>query len=677
MKSVDVINGVVLVLAPQGRDAAVAAGLLTEVGLRSSICQDVRALEAALDNEVLFAVITEEAVRAADLRPLASYLAGQPPWSDLPVIVLTRRGGIPDQSPAAARLSDVLGNVTFLERPFHPTTFHSVARAAKKGRQRQFDARTLIDELHEGEASLRTALIAGRLGSWELDLASNVLTATASCKALFGREPQEALTYEDLVQTVHPDDRARMQQAVRVAIETGSDYAVEYRVLWPDGTVRWAEFRARLVKAGEKLRLVGVSSDVTERRKSEEEMRRLNETLEARVAERTAALKEAHAAVLAEIEQRKRTEEQLRQAQKLEMIGQLTGGVAHDFNNLLMVVLGNLQLLKKQQTLGPKAIQLLDGAVQGAERGATLTKRLLAFARRQDLHVRPTNLAKLVREMGNLIERSVGPQIDIKVTINDPLPFAMADDNQVELALLNLTVNARDAMPNGGLITIELDAVDQAQQVDLAKGRYVRVRVSDTGHGMDAHTLGKATEPFFSTKELGKGTGLGLSMIHGLAVQLNGALRLSSEVGEGTVAEILLPATSDSPDEDMPLVNPILNAARRATILVVDDDTLIAMSTVGMLEDLGHDVLEASSADQALGLLQSNAVDLLITDFSMPKMNGVQLALAARDIHPNLPIILASGYAELPPNLNIELPRIAKPYSQSQLSEQIAKLMSK
>ncbi|HSI40262.1 MAG TPA: ATP-binding protein [Xanthobacteraceae bacterium] len=676
MKRADTSPGIVLILAPHGRDAAVAAGLLADLGLRSLSCRDLRALESALDDDVLFAVITEEAVRAAELRPFAGRLSAQPPWSDLPIIVLTRRGGVPDQSPAAARLSESLGNVTFLERPFHPTTFLSVARAAQKGRQRQFDARTLIEELHEGEESLRTALIAGRLGSWALDLASHALTTTASCKALFGRKPHEGLSYEDLLRTVHPDDRSRMQEGVRVAVETGSDYSAIYRVRWPDGTVRWAEVRARLVRAGEKVRLVGVSSDVTERRHAEDEMRRLNETLEARVAERTAALKEAHAAVLAGIEQRKRTEEQLRQAQKLEMIGQLTGGVAHDFNNLLMVVLGNLELLRKRG-LDPKAVRLLDGAVQGAQRGAALTQRLLAFARRQDLRVEPTDLAKLVREMENLLERSVGSQIEIRMCIPDRLPIAMADANQVELALLNLTVNARDAMPNGGLITIELDAVDQEQQVDLAKGRYVRLRVSDTGQGMDPKTLGKATEPFFSTKELGKGTGLGLSMIHGLAVQLNGALRLSSEVGKGTTADIFLPVTSEYPIVDVQHEPVSPAGALRATILVVDDDTLIAMSTVGMLDDLGHDVIEASSGEQALKLLQSNAVDLLITDFSMPGMNGAQLALEARKLNPTLPILLASGYADLPKGLEIALPRIAKPYSQAQIAEEIAKVLSR
>jgi CheY-like chemotaxis protein len=250
------------------------------------------------------------------------------------------------------------------------------------------------------------------------------------------------------------------------------------------------------------------------------------------------------------------------------------------------------------------------------------------------------------------------------------------DANQVELAVLNLVINARDAMPDGGVLTITVDHLE-ASTAELPPGRYVRLTVSDTGSGMDAETLQKATEPFFSTKELGKGTGLGLSMVHGLAIQLKGILRLSSQVGVGTNAELWLPVTAMIAEETKPLaIEPVGQLNARITVLVVDDDALIAMSTVDMLEDLGHDVIEAHSGERALEILRDRRnIDLLVTDYSMPRMNGVQLATAARELRPDLPILLATGYAELPAGSGNDLPRIGKPYRQNQLAAEIAKIL--
>ena len=672
--------GRILVLAPHGRDAGIARALLKEAGITSEICLDLPALERALGDDTCFAVLTEEALRSADLRILASRVNAQPAWSDLPFIILTQRAGGADRSSGAARLVDLLGNVTFLERPFHPMTFISVARTALKGRQRQYEARGRIELLHEGEERLRTALLAGRLGSWELDIAAGTLKASATFKALFGRTADEHFSYEDLIASVYSDDRKRMQEAVRTSIEMGTDYATEYRNVWPDESIHWAEFRARHVRDGTtgKSRLVGVSSDITERKSAEEALKRLNETLEERVAERTAELNRAHAAVLAEIRQREHTEELLRQSQKMEMIGQLTGGVAHDFNNLLMVVLANLTLLGKQQPHDARTTRLIDGALQGAQRGAVLTQRLLAFARRQELKLEPTSLADLVRGMSDLIERSAGSQIELQLDVPEALPLALVDANQIELALLNLIVNARDAMPNGGILTIKLDRTQASAGDELPPGPYVRLTVSDNGEGMDAETVRKATEPFFSTKGLGKGTGLGLSMIHGLANQMNGALRLKSELGQGTTAELWLPVTAVAADirqiQDVPRVKDA--DEHSITVLVVDDDALIAMSTVEMLEDLGHEAVNGGSPARALEILKNGQhVDLLITDYSMPRMNGVELAKAVRELRPGLPILLASGYAELPSPSDVDLPRIGKPYQQDQLAAEITKVL--
>lgn len=665
--------------APRGRDASVAGALLREVGADPLIAESVAQLSVLVDDETCFVVVTEESLRGADLGLLGAKLAAQPSWSDLPFIVLTQTGGGPERNPAAARLTQLLGNVSFVERPFHPMTFMSQAQTALKNRHRQYEARARIDALHEGEEKLKTALAAGRLGSWELDLATDDLVASAAFKAAFGREAAAAFGYRDLLAAIHPEDRPQLAEIAGAARAPGGDDTIICRVSWEDGSTRWIELHARRVRGESGAgRLVGVSKDVTTRKQAELQLESSRDLLEQRVAERTAELERAHARVLAEIAQRERTEEQLRQAQKMEMIGQLTGGVAHDFNNLLMAVIGNLDLLRKHVPRDTRTLRLIDGAIQGANRGASLTQRLLAFARRQDLQLVPLNVSGLVAGVEDLLAKSVGTGVEIVYRLDDRAGPALIDAHQVELALLNLVVNARDAMPGGGVITVSTDRVRIGQDPHLAEGDYVQLMVSDTGHGMDADTLARATEPFFSTKELGKGTGLGLSMIHGLAIQLKGALRLSSEPGRGTRAELLLPVCEASVPvhEAVPLAAEPEIASK--TVLVVDDDALIAMSTVDLLEDLGHTVIEAHSGSAALDIIASGRpIDIMITDFSMPRMNGGELAVAARRMRPDLPILLATGYAELPPGSELDLPRLAKPYQQHHLAAAIAKLVER
>lgn len=667
------------IYTPLGRDAAVVAIMLADAGIAAQICNDAVAFQCSLNEDATFAVVTEEAMRGADLHAIDQKLAAQPAWADLPFIVFTQRGGGPERNPGAKRLSDLLSNVTFLERPFHPTTFISVARTALRSRNRQFEARAHIEELDESESRLRTALNAGRLGSWELDLSTTALTTSAACKAVFGRTAGQSLTYDELVAAIHPDDRLAMQNEVKYTIGTGRDYEIEYRIVWPDGSIHWAEIRARLVRDRGKAtsRLVGVSADITSRKKQQEDARLANEILEQRVVERTAELTAAHEKVLSEIAQREHVEDRLRQAQKMETVGQLTGGVAHDFNNLLMAVLANLDLLGKHLSGDPKATRLIEGAMQGAKRGAALTQRLLAFARQQDLQVVPTDLVALVEGISNLIERSIGSEIEL-IKHLPPSARVLIDPNQVELAILNLIVNSRDAMASGGQIIIEIDpGATPPSSSGLSQGSYTCLSITDTGSGMSPEVMARATEPFFSTKEVGKGTGLGLSMIDGLSMQLNGRLVLSSEVGVGTRAEIWLPTTEqDAMERSDGALAPAPDAKTKLTILVVDDDALIAMSTVDMLEDLGHEVIEANTGETALAILSENpSIDLLITDYSMPKMNGAQLARAARELRLQLPILLATGYAEMPPGAGIDLPRIGKPYLQAQLAAEINKLM--
>jgi PAS domain S-box-containing protein len=670
-----------LIFTPNGRDAEVASSLLAAADIRSHSARDLASFVAGLGDDIAFGVLTEETVRSSDLKPLAAWVADQPSWSDMPFIVLTQRGGGPEKNPAAARLSEILGNITFLERPFHTTTFISVARTALKGRRRQYEARARINDLADGERRLQAALEAGRLGSWELELASLSLSTSELGRAIFGQSKDGDFSYEDLLAAVHRDDLAGIEDALRQTVETGRDCETAFRFVWPDGTLHWIEIRAQLYRDRQRKaqKLVGIVSDITARRTAEEALKGVNDLLEQRVSLRTAELEAANAGLIEQVVQRERAEEQLRQAQKMEAIGQLTGGVAHDFNNLLMAVLGNLDLLRKHCQDDPKASRLIDGAVQGAKRGAALTQRLLAFARRQDLSVEPTDLRKLVGGMEDLLKRSVGPAIGIEVRLQDDLLPALVDANQVELALLNLVVNARDAMPTGGSITVGLRGEEiRSASSDLASGRYIVLSVEDTGSGMSEETLKKAIDPFFSTKELGKGTGLGLSMVHGLALQLKGGLRLASMVGRGTTAELWLPETARAVAAEE-IVQPDEGSGGRAVrILMVDDDALIAMASVDMLEDLGHDVVEANSGADALRYLEDGQTfDLMITDYSMPGMTGAELARTVQEKVPGMPILIATGYADLPAGTGINLPRLAKPYSQAQLAAEIGKALQR
>ena len=417
------------------------------------------------------------------------------------------------------------------------------------------------------------------------------------------------------------------------------------------------------------------------------ELERVNDDLEARVRERTAAL-EASSRQLRELNQEleqridERTQEretalaQLFEAQKMETIGQLTGGIAHDFNNLLMAVLGSLELLKKRlPDDDARTSRLIDTAIQGAERGAALTQRLLAFSRRQELRPEAVDVSRLIDGMEDLLVRAIGPGVQIHKSLSTDLPLAQVDGNQLELALLNIAVNARDAMATGGSLTISgtretIGGIHTYQK--LTPGEYVRLSIVDTGAGMDAKTLAKASEPFFTTKGVGKGTGLGLSMVHGLAAQSGGALEISSELGKGTTVDIWLPqATADAfVPAEYSAPSPKATPLTTCVVLVVDDDPLVTTGTVAMLEDLGHTAREAASAAEALKLLETcPRPDLVVTDHAMPGMTGHDLALQLQTRYPGLPVIIATGYADL---AECEKPlgflRLSKPFKQAELS---------
>ena len=373
-----------------------------------------------------------------------------------------------------------------------------------------------------------------------------------------------------------------------------------------------------------------------------------------------------------------KTREALFQAQKMQAIGQLSGGIAHDFNNLLTVILGNLEILQKRTGDQPGVRRLLENATQGALRGVSLTQRMLAFARRQELKTESVDIAQLVQGITGLLRSSLGPGIRINTRFPKDLEPVLADTNQLELAILNLATNARDAMPDGGnvIISAEPQVVLEQTHADLAAGRYVCLSVIDSGEGMDEQTLVSARDPFFTTKGLGKGTGLGLSMVHGFIEQLGGRFMLKSTKGTGTTAELWLPVAVEGATVKTSYAPIAPVSVPRLSVLVVDDDSLVLTSTSLLLEDLGHRVISATSGAQALALLDQNEViDLMITDMAMPQMSGAQLAHAVRLRKPDLPIILATGYAERLEGFAAQLPRLAKPFTQLNLVEIIAQSM--
>nr|WP_235913702.1 hybrid sensor histidine kinase/response regulator [Pseudoroseomonas coralli] len=681
-----------MIYTPHGRDAMIAEALLREVGATCRTCSDLASFEAGLNETACFAVVTQEALKGADLSGIAARLAAQPTWSDLPFIVLTRGGDGPEQNSAAARLSEALGNVTFLERPFHPTTFVSVTRSALKGRHRQFEARARIEELRESENRLQIALLAGRLGSWEFDVQTETLAASATCRAIFGRGPEAPFTYQDLLASIHPQDRARMQAAVGASIAGDVDYAIEYRTVWPDGSIHWAEIRARVVRdrQGGRPRLVGVSSDITDRKTAEDRLHQLNETLEERVFTRTVELRQAHDKVMAEVEQRERAEEQLRQSQKMEAVGQLTGGLAHDFNNLLTGITGSLELLQMRMRQGRTAEldRFIVAAQQSADRAAALTHRLLAFSRRQTLDPKPTDVASLMAGVAELITRAIGPAIALEMASVQDLWSTLVDPNQLENALLNLCINARDAMPDGGRIMIQAENIfldgRAAGPRDMPPGQYVSLSVTDTGTGMSPEVIERAFDPFFTTKPMGQGTGLGLSMIYGFVRQSGGQVRIHSEVGRGTTVRLYLPRHAQAAEA----------AARRSgvavasrakpgeTVLVVDDEPSVRMLVTEVLQNLGYCAIEAADGRSGLEVLRSSArVDLLVSDVGLPGgMNGRQLADAGRALRPDLRVLFITGYAEhavmgekhLTPGMSV----LTKPFSLEALAARINGLIA-
>jgi len=528
--------------------------------------------------------------------------------------------------------------------------------------------RTRVDAaIRTSEARLRLAVDHADVGFWDVDFVLNTLVWPPQTKAMFGISADVAVTLQDFYEGLHPQDRKATLEAFAAAMdpERRALYEVDYRTVGrEDGVVRWVAAKGRAVfdEDGRCLRVTGTAMDITARKTADENLRELNATLEARIAQAVAEREEVQLA--------------LRQSQKMEAMGQLTGGVAHDFNNLLTPIVGTLDMLQRRGVGGEREQRLISGAVQSADRAKTLVQRLLAFARRQPLQAVAVNVGKLVSDMGDLLASTTGPQIKVVVDAPEHLPAAIADVNQLEMALLNLSVNARDAMLEGGTLRISacMESIAEGHRSRLPAGNYLCLSVADTGTGMDPTTLARSVEPFFSTKGVGQGTGLGLSMVHGLASQLNGALTIQSSPGLGTNVELWLPRSIALPAEALRLVDTPELSSSRGVALLVDDEELVRASTSYMLAELGYCVIEAASGEEALELMDTGETfDLLITDHLMPGISGTDLAKRVRRARPGTAILLVSGYAERE-GLDPDLPRLSKPFRKNELATSLAHL---
>jgi signal transduction histidine kinase len=543
-----------IVLAPLGRDGTLALMMLNEAGYSGIIASNLMALCEALEEGAGLLIIAAEALRGVDLEPLLEHLHRQPAWSDLPIVLLTHHGG--SEQNGSSDLSGLLGNVTFLERPFHPVTLISLVSAALRGRRRQYEARDRLIDLSASELRLQRTL----------------------------------------------------------------------------------------------------------------------ETLEQQVEERTAQLRS--------------NEEALRQSQKMEAVGQLTGGIAHDFNNMLTGIIGSLELLRRRVARGKldDLDSLIDLGVTSANRAAGLTHRLLAFSRRQSLDSKPVQINRLVTSMGELLQRSINESISLNMRLSEQLWTAEADPNQLESALLNLVINARDAMPNGGRLTVEtsnrhLDSVFTAAYGSLTPGDYVELSVSDTGCGIPESVMGRVFDPFFTTKPIGQGTGLGLSMIYGFARQSRGHVIIHSEVDKGTTVSLFLPRFVGevvADEASNPTLLPFANEGE--TVLIVEDDAAVRVLVSAVLKELGYAYVEAGDANTAVPIIESDQrIDLLISDVGLPGMNGRQLAEIGRQIRPDLKVLFITGYAEhaavrggfLEPGMQL----IAKPFTFDLLTAKVREMI--
>jgi PAS domain S-box-containing protein len=670
----------VLILAPVGRDAELLGSVLDRAGIATVVCPNIETLLHHLRAGAAAAVITEEAMGGREISGLVDWIVHQPSWSDFPFVVLLERGAV-SAEPAGPEIETLqqAGNLTLLERPTGTATLVSTVQAAMRARSRQYEVDDALAALTASERRYRTLAEALPQLVWTSRPDGQRDYFSRQWLEYTGIPTEEQLGLAWIDKVIHPEDRERVQARWLAAMEGRGDYDLELRIRRADGRYRWFKARATPVRDddGRIARWFGTSTDITEIVLARETLRHSGEELERLVADRTRSLAEANDRLTAEIAERERTQEALRHSQKLEAIGQLTAGVAHDFNNLLTAVLGNLEIMELRLT-DKELRSRLHSARAAAERGAELTHQLLAFSRKQHLTPKPVDLNRLVGEASDILLRTLGPTVQIEILLTDGLWPALVDPTQIELVLLNLAINARDAMPDGGCLTIRTANISKREvPLNLSPGDYVLISVADTGIGMSKEVLAKAIEPFFTTKETGKGSGLGLSMVHGVASQSGGGLQIASRLGRGTTVSVYLPRASQGSvfvDEAETRTTAV---HRAATILLVDDDPHVRSVSSSYLESRGYRVLATQSGQAALEVLaRTERIDLILVDMAMPGMNGIEVIRRARERRPGLRALLVTGYADTlafsPADGDLVL---HKPYRLEKLAEAIAEAL--
>jgi PAS domain S-box-containing protein len=684
----------VLIIAPYGRDAQSVSALLASKGYDAKICDTFVEVAASLDAHAGVVLVTEEAF-AGDLSPLEIALAAQPAWSDIPFVLLTGRRAGREQTNEAIRqrLPANATNVVLIERPLSTESLLSTIVSAMRARQRQFVMRDQHAELDTQRTRLKTLLENLPIGVAFLDSqGASVVTNPAFMRfsksgksAAFDADAERHWQARDEDGAPLPRDKFPSARALKGEPVSG----IEFRYTGLDSGPVWTRVSSvpLLNDDGSVAGAISVVIDIDEQKRAQEKLAHTAEMLESQVTERTRELRNALSDLRKETAERSKAEAALRQSQKMEAVGQLTGGIAHDFNNMLTGIIGAIDLMKRRIASNryDDLDRFMEAASTSAQRAAGLTSRLLAFSRRQLLDSKPTDINALVGSLSDLLHRAVNENISVAIETKDGIPAAMVDANQLESAILNLVINARDAMPQGGKLTVETAAaeLDEAYceaHPGIASGPYVVIAVSDTGIGMTPELIEKAFDPFFTTKPLGQGTGLGLSMVYGFARQSNGQVRIHSAPDQGTSVKIYLPAAEHGAIQtaDRPESSP---RGRGQAVLLVEDDPSVRLLIGEVLSELGYRAIEASDAGTAIKALESGqAIDMMISDIGLPGMNGRQLADVARKYHPTVPILFVTGYAENAAiragYLGTNMAMIGKPFQVDELAAKIGEMLS-
>ena len=629
------------------QERAPAGGIPSDSGRRDGV-PEVERLRAALAE-----ARGESAGLAARLRAAERQMAARR------ALMASRRAKQDEDDPVLdAALEDLWSLTAELE--------DANASLAREMAERRAELAAIDAALRESEDRVRLAHRYAGAGAWEWEIPTDSMTWSEEYRELLGLPPDAAASRVAWLEGILPEDRVATERSLRRLLESDlPEFEVEYRIRNPHHGILWLAGRGRLRRdpAGRPWRLTGLSIDITARKRAEIALRDANENLR-REVEREVAAREAAQA-------------RMTQTLKLEALGRLTGGVAHDFNNLLAVVTAGTSLLAR--TEDPARRERLTASIaQAASRGADLTRRLLTFARRQALRPEPIALTPWLADMGALLSRSLQADIGVEIDAPDDLWPVLADPAEMELAVMNIGLNARDAMPRGGALRIAARnvALDPAEDPDGLAGDFLRIEVSDTGTGMAPEVLARAFEPFFTTKP-GSGTGLGLAQVYGFARQSGGAARVASRPGHGTCVTLILPRAAAGAVAE-PAASPQrgpAGAARPLRVLVVEDDDAVASLVLDMMGHLGHTAMRATGPIDALRQLEDGLeIDLVFTDVLMPGgMDGLDLARALHEARPELPVLLTSGYGGAPARVaEAGLPLLRKPYTLGALRDALA-----